>query len=643
MSKIKTKNRPLKVLMAGAVALTPVLAVGVNADKASAATGYASIDALIADLNTAYDKLSDADQGHLVAAQNQINGALAENAWEDNINSLLKDQNNDNARTVVKELVKLLASSHSVIGLENAFKEFDKNVSDDNLKNAFGEDITKIEFVNFLVFVESNVFKELGKKDNFSSYYDIFRDVLLQSATSDNYPKITDGIRKTVKVDEVPTVLQGILAKAKITDDQKDAFVKLAKNYNPATPPVGGGGVTPPVTDIPDNDNGQISTTPDSMESNPQAVIDAINDSKEVNELVLTVEETQGTVGIPALVMNALLEKNGSAAIVAQVQGASYSIPVKNVEMAEAAKQLGVTAAELKLTISITPVSNILDKDTRYKVLSKAIDFKVELVAPDNKSVELKSFKHPITRGIEANSNLNPATTLGVVVQADGSIIAVPTYVNDEKSALLRRSTNSTYTLIEHSKTFIDVDKGATWAEEYVEKLASKKIVNGVSSTSFKPSKIVTRGEFAAILARGLGIVATDASKTGFTDVSTSQGVNKNGEITAVAEAGLIAGYKDGTFRPYEEITRDQAAIMISRAIDFIDSKDVKLDNSKKITSFKDYDKIGAASRTHVDKVYKAGYLDGYTDNTFRPLADANRAQTAKILYNFLQSIKFIN
>lgn len=52
---------------------------------------------------------------------------------------------------------------------------------------------------------------------------------------------------------------------------------------------------------------------------------------------------------------------------------------------------------------------------------------------------------------------------------------------------------------------------------------------------------------------------------------------------------------------------------------------------------------LGAASRTHVEKVYQAGYLEGFTDNTFRPTSEANRAQMAKILYNFLESIEYIN
>jgi hypothetical protein len=82
---------------------------------------------------------------------------------------------------------------------------------------------------------------------------------------------------------------------------------------------------------------------------------------------------------------------------------------------------------------------------------------------------------------------------------------------------------------------------------------------------------------------------------------------------------------------------------MISRAIDYINSDLVKLDSDKKLSNFKDSKEIGAASRTHVEKVYQAGYLEGFLDDTFRPSAEANRAQMAKILYNFLESIEYIN
>jgi hypothetical protein len=41
--------------------------------------------------------------------------------------------------------------------------------------------------------------------------------------------------------------------------------------------------------------------------------------------------------------------------------------------------------------------------------------------------------------------------------------------------------------------------------------------------------------------------------------------------------------------------------------------------------------------------VYQAGYINGYSNGTFGASDETERGQMAKILYNFLQSVKFIN
>ena len=57
-------------------------------------------------------------------------------------------------------------------------------------------------------------------------------------------------------------------------------------------------------------------------------------------------------------------------------------------------------------------------------------------------------------------------------------------------------------------KTFYDVNNGASWAEEFIEKLASKGIVNGKSETKYEPNTSMTRGEFAAMISRSLDLTS---------------------------------------------------------------------------------------------------------------------------------------
>ncbi|MBU0905621.1 MAG: S-layer homology domain-containing protein [Firmicutes bacterium] len=650
MTNYSTKNKALKAAMVGAVAFTPVLAVGVNADKASAVENIIpnNVKTFLDQLDVVYadERLSDTDLKLLHDAQNYLAGK-GDAFWEASAEKMVGNRALTlSEQEVLKYLTPLFAAS-TTTDLKSAINDFYKNVDNTEFQAAFGvtgsTTVTMDTFTSFLVEVEAEVFTNFVTSNDGSSLFNVFANTLINST---NYPAVKKAITDKFVLTNVFNELQDIL-NVKVIHDAKPAFAEVAAIYdekygvNTGGGSVGGG--TPAPGPI-DSSNGEVTTTGSAIESNPQSVIDAINSATTVKELVIELAAGTETVSIPATILTALEKKNNKAVVVIVAGDATYEIPVGQIDLANAAKDLGVASVELKLVVILDEIANPLAGKAKFKTLSDAIDFKLSIVAPGGKSVELKYFNKPVKRSIVTSAALNPLTTVGVVVNANGTVVAVPTFVpTTAKSAVLYRNSNSVYTLIENSKTFKDVDKGASWAEEYVEKLASRMVVNGVNEDSFKPSQMINRGEFAAILARGLGLVAEDMAAKDFKDVSLSQGFNKNGEIAAVVDAGLVKGFEDGTFRPYDEITRDQAAIMISRAIDYINSDLVKLDSAKKLSNFKDLKEIGAASRSHVEKVYQAGYLEGFTDDTFRPSAEANRAQMAKILYNFLESIEYIN
>lgn len=71
---------------------------------------------------------------------------------------------------------------------------------------------------------------------------------------------------------------------------------------------------------------------------------------------------------------------------------------------------------------------------------------------------------------------------------------------------------------------------------------------------------------FAAILFFSSFNIAP-SSATGFPDVKDSNRFHK--EIQYLLGEGVIAGFKDGHFRPKENVTRGQAAIMIGKALGY--------------------------------------------------------------------------
>uniref|UniRef100_C5D8E5 N-acetylmuramoyl-L-alanine amidase n=1 Tax=Geobacillus sp. (strain WCH70) TaxID=471223 RepID=C5D8E5_GEOSW len=109
---------------------------------------------------------------------------------------------------------------------------------------------------------------------------------------------------------------------------------------------------------------------------------------------------------------------------------------------------------------------------------------------------------------------------------------------------------------------FYDVGTTHRAANE-INYLAKGKIVQGSLSGYFYPYKNVTRAEAAAIIGRTLNFDGTQRA-TKFKDVG--KGNFASGYIQEAVEKNIISGYKDGTFRPDQFVTRGEMALLLNRA-----------------------------------------------------------------------------
>jgi hypothetical protein len=96
-------------------------------------------------------------------------------------------------------------------------------------------------------------------------------------------------------------------------------------------------------------------------------------------------------------------------------------------------------------------------------------------------------------------------------------------------------------------------------------------------------------------------------------------------DVSIAVNAGYIVGYGDGTFRPNDPITRQEAAKIIGVLLGIKDSGDVK-------TSFADDYAIPDWSDGYVQGLVDKGILSGYGDNTFKPQNNIRRDEGVKIL-----------
>ncbi|KAA9022915.1 S-layer homology domain-containing protein [Niallia endozanthoxylica] len=171
---------------------------------------------------------------------------------------------------------------------------------------------------------------------------------------------------------------------------------------------------------------------------------------------------------------------------------------------------------------------------------------------------------------------------------------------------------------------FYDVSKAYTFYDE-VEFLASKQVITGFSDGSFKPEAGVTRAEAAIMIGRAVGLNG-DPKDTHFSDVTAN--VTGSGYIASAVERGIISGFPDNTYRPYQQVTRAQMAIFLDKAF--------TLKNANPDNIFTDISENMIAYPSILN-AYENGIVNGYSDATYKPDSSVVRGHFSAFLARALE------
>lgn len=148
----------------------------------------------------------------------------------------------------------------------------------------------------------------------------------------------------------------------------------------------------------------------------------------------------------------------------------------------------------------------------------------------------------------------------------------------------------------------------------------------GYPDGSVQPNGSITRAEVATIFFRLL----TDESRAeawstenSFSDVNSSDWYNN--AISTMANAGVVNGYDDGTFKPNAPITRAEFAAIAAR-----------FDTSSYSGADKFTDIAGHWAGSYINKNADLGWINGYDDGTFKPDRNITRAEAMTLVNNVL-------
>lgn len=166
-------------------------------------------------------------------------------------------------------------------------------------------------------------------------------------------------------------------------------------------------------------------------------------------------------------------------------------------------------------------------------------------------------------------------------------------------------------------------DIAGHWANENIKRAIEQGITNGYPDFTFKPNANVTRAEFAVMLNQALGGAESD-KEPAFSDADRIPAWAKQA-VAQAADAGIIGGYKDGTFRPDARITRAEMAVMIVKAL--------KLTvDATAVPGFSDDKDIPAWAQGFAAAAKKQDVFSGSTANRFYPNVNATRAEAVTVL-----------
>ena len=174
---------------------------------------------------------------------------------------------------------------------------------------------------------------------------------------------------------------------------------------------------------------------------------------------------------------------------------------------------------------------------------------------------------------------------------------------------------NCLSTLIEFNK---DSPTPSQWAKNDLITAMDMGLVPSDLKNSSNITVPIQRESFCELAAHMLKYLTKlpDTPSSVFTDTD-------NMSILQLADLNIINGYEDGTFRPEALISRSEAAVILSRMMDYF-----KIYTTEMYFDYSDSSEIGDWAMSGVQAVSNAGIMNGTGDNCFSPIGYYTREQS---------------
>lgn len=152
---------------------------------------------------------------------------------------------------------------------------------------------------------------------------------------------------------------------------------------------------------------------------------------------------------------------------------------------------------------------------------------------------------------------------------------------------------------------------------------------------TLKSGQLITRADFVLMLYRSTGFRAEN--RVTFEDLPSSE--EYRDAIENAAGCGIVNGIGGGKFDPYGKVTRQDAAVIVYRLLQYLGKAESPSDAPA--VTFNDYDMISGYAVEAMNFMINEGMLKG-SSGYLRPRDPITRAEAAVFLYRVIEKFELI-
>ncbi|MFC3789725.1 S-layer homology domain-containing protein [Paenibacillus sp. GCM10012307] len=300
-------------------------------------------------------------------------------------------------------------------------------------------------------------------------------------------------------------------------------------------------------------------------------------------------------------------------------------ITLPNAILASGKEQSGGT---ITVAIRKTDLSSWSKKAAKQIGSRPAVDV---TLSANGKALVWNNAKYPVTVSLAYTptaAEQKNKERLAVWFRDDkGEAVSIPGNKHDaqENRIAFEWTRSGQYAVAFLNAAFRDLDR-VPWATEAIEALAAQGVLPVEEDGLFHPQTQINRAGFLKLLVDGLGLSAPEGKA--FNDVKP--GADYYEAVGIARQLGIVNGYGNNSFGPDALLTREDAAVLIDRALQAAKAELPEAEGA--LETFADASKLSAYAKASVARLVAARLLQG-NGIKLNPQGSLTRAEAAVLIF----------